>query len=72
LPGRPWDDQLQFGIGNDFGARRRIARAQNAISPQDQGESALRYPPVRDHLPRSSDENDREVANYIQEVFRRR
>ncbi|HKD30635.1 MAG TPA: hypothetical protein VKC66_32600 [Xanthobacteraceae bacterium] len=41
-PVRPGDDQLQFGIGNYFGARRRIAKAQNAVSPQDQGERVLR------------------------------
>jgi len=70
--GRPWDDQLQFGIGLYFGAFKRISNEQKAISPRDQGASVLRYPPVRDYLLRSSDENDRDVANYIQEVFGRR
>jgi len=71
-PGRSADDQLQFGIGLYFGAFDTIARAQAAISPHDHGESVLRYPPVRDYLLRSSDEKDRDVAAYIQEVFGRR
>lgn len=70
--GRSADDQLQFGIGLYFGARNSLYNAQRAISPQDDGKSVVRFPPVRDYLLRSSDEKDRDVAAYIQEVFGRR
>ena len=43
-PGRSAEDQLQFGIGIYLGARGRIARAQAALSPVDQGASVTDYP----------------------------
>ncbi|TXL70881.1 hypothetical protein FHP25_32700 [Vineibacter terrae] len=71
-PGRTADDQLQFGIGRYRGAFDILAKAQRAISPDDDGKSVLRYPPVREWLLRSSDPMDNDVAAYIQEVFGRR
>lgn len=71
-PGRSAEDQLQFGIGFYHGARGRIASAQAALSPIDQGASVTDYPRVKNHLQRSSDPKDRDVAAYIEEVFRSR
>jgi hypothetical protein len=68
-PGRAAPDQLQFGIGLYFGAFGSISRAQKAISPQDDGKSVITYPPVKAWLQHSSDEKERDVAAYIDEVF---
>jgi hypothetical protein len=69
-PGRPIDDQWQIGIGLYFGAFQSISAAQNAISPQDKGASVITYPPIKAWLLASSDERHRDVAAYIEEVFR--
>lgn len=69
-PGRPIDDQWQIGIGLYFGAFQSISDAQNAISPHDKGASVLTYPPIKAWLERSSNEVHRNVAAYIDEVFR--
>ncbi len=68
-PGRPIDDQWQIGIGLYFGARRSIVDAQTAINPQDPA-SVLTYPPIKAWLERSGNEVHRNVAAYIDEVFR--
>lgn len=71
-PGRPIDDQWQIGIGLYFGAFQSISDAQNAISPQDQGASVLKYPPIKAWLQSSSHKHHRDTAAYIDEVFRNR
>jgi hypothetical protein len=68
-PGRPIDDQWQIGIGLYFGAFQSISDAQHAINPQDPA-SVITYPPIKAWLLASSSERHRDVAAYIEEVFR--